>query len=47
MENIELSEKRKRIILLEDEIKFCKQMHQLRPQQWELDFAKIKKLIIN
>lgn len=23
-----------------DEIQFCKQMHQLRPQQWELEFVK-------
>ena len=22
------------------EIQFCKQMHQLRPQQWELEFVK-------
>lgn len=27
-----------------DEIQFCKQMHQLRPQQWELEFIKPKTL---
>ncbi len=27
------------------EIQFCKQMHQLRPQQWELESSKIKQLV--
>jgi len=27
-----------------DEIHFCKQMHQLRPQQWELEFVPKKKI---
>lgn len=29
-----------------DEIQFCKQMHQLRPQQWELEFTPQKKLLV-
>ena len=29
-----------------DEIQFCKQMHQLRPQQWELEFTPKKKVLI-
>lgn len=29
-----------------DEIQFCKQMHQLRPQQWELEFALKKKILV-
>ena len=29
-----------------DEIQFCKQMHQLRPQQWELEFAPKKKILV-
>lgn len=28
-----------------DEIRFCKQMHQLRPQQWELEFKPKKKVL--
>ncbi len=28
-----------------EEIQFCKQMHQLRPQQWELESSKIKQLV--
>ena len=33
-----------------EEIQFCKQMHQLRPQQWELEFVKprvLEKVIQN
>lgn len=29
-----------------DEIQFCKQMHKLRPQQWELEFTPKKKVLI-
>ena len=29
-----------------DEIQFCKQMHQLRPQQWELEFTPKKKVLV-
>lgn len=29
-----------------DEIQFCKQMHELRPQQWELDFSPKKKILV-
>lgn len=29
-----------------DEIQFCKQMHQLRPQQWELEITPKKKVLI-
>ena len=29
-----------------DEIQFCKQMHQLRPQQWELEFTSKKKVLV-
>lgn len=29
-----------------DEIQFCKQMHKLRPQQWELEFTPKKKVLV-
>lgn len=29
-----------------DEIQFCKQMHQLRPGQWELEFTPKKKVLV-
>jgi len=29
-----------------DEIQFCKQMHQLRPQQWELEFEPQNKILV-
>lgn len=29
-----------------NEIQFCKQMHQLRPQQWKLEFTPKKKVLI-
>ena len=29
-----------------NEIQFCKQMHQLRPQQWELEFTPKKKVLV-
>ena len=29
-----------------DEIQFCKQMHQLRPQQWKLEFTPKKKILV-
>ncbi len=29
-----------------DEIQFCKQMHELRPGQWELEFVPKKKILV-
>ncbi|MBQ8193047.1 MAG: hypothetical protein IJZ46_03145 [Bacilli bacterium] len=29
-----------------DKIQFCKQMHQLRPGQWELEFTLKKKILV-